>query len=36
MNILNNPEYLSRPLGAECGNNAKGNSDGVGGGRRQR
>ena len=36
MTILNKPECLSRPLGAECGNTAKENSGGVGGGRRQR
>ena len=35
MTIPNNPDYLSRPLGAECGNTAKGNSGGVGGGRKQ-
>ena len=35
MNILNNPECLSRPLGGECGNNAKVNSGGVGEGRRK-
>ena len=35
MTILNNPECLSRPLGSECGNTAKGKSGGVVGGRRQ-
>ena len=34
-NIPNNPECLYRPLGAEFGNTAKGNSSGIGGGRRQ-
>ena len=34
--ILNYPECLSRPLGSECGNTAKGKLGGVGGGRRQR
>ena len=29
--IPNNPECLSRTLGAECGNTAKGKSGGVGG-----
>ena len=33
MTILNNLECLSRTLGAECGNTAKGESGGVGGGR---
>ena len=34
--ILNNPECRSRTLGTECGNNAKGKSDSVGGGIRPR
>ena len=33
MTILNSPECLSWPLGAECGNTANGKSDGVRGGR---
>ena len=36
MTIPNNPECLSRPLGAECGNTSKGKSGGVGGGRQKR
>ena len=35
MTIPNNPECLSWPLEAECGNNAKGNLGRVEGGRRQ-
>ena len=34
--IPNNPECLSRPLGVECGNTAKGGLGGVGGVKRQR
>ena len=33
MTISNNPDYLTRPLVAECGNIAKGKSGGVSGGR---
>ena len=36
MNIPNNPEFLSQPLEAECGYNAKGKSGGVVGGIQQR
>ena len=36
MTILKNLECLSRTLGAECGNTAKGKSGGVGGGRQKR
>ena len=36
MTIPNNPECLSRPLGDECGNTAKGKPVGVRGRRRQR
>ena len=35
MTIPNNPECLSRPMGAECGNTSKRKSGGVRGGRRQ-
>ena len=35
MTIPNNPKCLSRPLGTECGNTAKGKSSGVGVKRRQ-
>ena len=36
VNIPNNPECLSWPLGGKCGNTAKGKSGGVGLGRQQR
>ena len=35
MTTPNNKECLSRTLGAECGNNAKGKLGGVGGGKQQ-
>ena len=35
MTIQNNPECLSLPLGGECGNNSKGKSGCVGGGRQK-
>ena len=35
MTIPNNPECLSRPMGADCGNTSKGKSGGVRGGRQQ-
>ena len=35
LTILNNPECISPPLGAEYGDISKGKSGGVGGGRQQ-